>query len=158
MKKQSPSLLESIGQKKPFSSIGQETLVSLLKTADVIRTRAERDLEPYGLTFQQYNVLRILRGAGEPLQTMEIANRLIEHAPGMTRLLDRLEAKKLIQRERLSTDRRVVMCSLTETGRELLRSSDTAMDRIDHTTLESMNMTDLKSLLSILADVRERFF
>ncbi|MBN9399015.1 MAG: MarR family transcriptional regulator ['Candidatus Kapabacteria' thiocyanatum] len=158
MKKQQPSLLESIGQTRPFSSIGQETLVSLLKTADVIRTRAERDLEPYGLTFQQYNVLRILRGAGEPLQTMEIANRLIEHAPGMTRLLDRLEAKKLIQRERMSTDRRVVLCSLTEAGRELLLSSDAAMDKIDHTTLESMDMTDLKSLLTILADVRERFF
>jgi DNA-binding MarR family transcriptional regulator len=104
--------------------VAAEAVTNLLRAAD----RAARCLEgffaDYGLTGQQFNVLRILRGAGTPLPTMEIANRLIQQTPGSTGLVDRLEAKGLIVRERSTTDRRVWLCSLTAEGRALLTEVD----------------------------------
>ncbi len=78
-----------------------------MRTADLARRRITTVIEPHGLTPQQFNVLRILRGAGpDGLPTLEVANRMIEQAPGITRLLDRLEAKELIKRHRCPKDRR----------------------------------------------------
>ena len=88
-----------IKQKKPFRSRQQEAGLALLRTADVVRRRIARVIEPHGVTLQQYNVLRILGGAGkEGMPTLEIAGRMIERTPGITRLLDRLEAKRLVRR------------------------------------------------------------
>src|SRR5438067_12213601 len=96
-----------------------------MRTADVIRRFIGTVIEPHGITSQQYNVLRILRGAGlEGLPTLEIAERMIEQAPGITRLLDRLEAKKLVRRERPSDNRRQVLCYVTKAGLDLVRELD----------------------------------
>ncbi|HSN86827.1 MAG TPA: MarR family transcriptional regulator, partial [Thermoanaerobaculia bacterium] len=88
-----------------------------MRTTDLVRRAIARLLEPYDMTPQQYNVLRILRGAGEEgIPTLEISDRMIEQAPGITRLLDRLEAKKLVRRQRCPEDRRQVLCWLTPEG------------------------------------------
>ncbi|HZJ72423.1 MAG TPA: MarR family transcriptional regulator, partial [Planctomycetota bacterium] len=100
-------LQREIRQTRPFPSVEAEAVVGLMRTADVVKRGLARVVEPRGLTLQQYNVLRILRGAGpEGLPTLEIAGRMIEQAPGVTRLLDRLEAKNLVQRARCPRDRR----------------------------------------------------
>src|SRR5215216_4972343 len=100
MEETSP-LQREIRQGKPFRSRGQEVVVALIRTSDLVRRAVGRVLEPYDITLQQYNVMRILRGAGERgLPTLEIAERMVEHAPGVTRLLDRLEAKGLVRRQR----------------------------------------------------------
>ena len=84
-----------------------DTMVALMRTADLARRTITGVIEPHGLTPQQFNVLRILRGAGaEGLPTLEVANRMIEQTPGITRLLDGLEAKELIKRQRCPKDRR----------------------------------------------------
>ncbi len=94
------ALAREIQQKRPFQSARQEAALGLLKTVDVLRLHISRVLEPFGVTDQQYNVLRILRGAGQDgLPTLEIAERMIERAPGITRLIDRLETKGLVSRE-----------------------------------------------------------
>ncbi len=99
-------LQEEIKQTKPFRSVSQEAMIGLFRTTDMLRRRASTLLDPEGITPQQYNVLRILRGAGtEGLPTLEIASRMIEQAPGITRLLDRLETKRLVSRERCPEDR-----------------------------------------------------
>src|SRR6266545_2488093 len=96
-----------------FRTREQEAAVGLLRTTDAIRRHFSAIVEPHGITLQQYNVLRILRGAGKKgLPTLEIAQRMIEQTPGITRLIDRLETKNLVERERGATDRRCVFCGL----------------------------------------------
>ena len=111
------SIRDEIQQTRPFASAADEAVVTLLGTADRVRAALSRVVEAHGITLQQYNVLRILRGAGpEGLPTLEIAARMIEHSPGITRLLDRLEASGLVRRERCPEDRRQVLCHATDAG------------------------------------------
>ena len=124
------SVRDEIKQGRPFRSPADETVVTLLRTADRLRTRLSGVVEAHGITLQQYNVLRILRGAGEAgLPTLEIAGRMIEHSPGITRLLDRLEARQLVRRERCPHDRRQVLCYATAAGLRLLALVDDPLER-----------------------------
>src|ERR687897_938950 len=101
MRDETSALQKEIRQTRPFQSRGQEAVLALMRTTDLARRVIGKVLEPYDVTAQQYNVLRILRGAGEAgLPTLDIADRMIEQAPGITRLIDRLEAKGLVRRER----------------------------------------------------------
>jgi DNA-binding MarR family transcriptional regulator len=116
---------EEIKQTRPFRTRGEEAAIALMRTADLLRRAVAGIVEPHGITPQQYNVLRILRGAGEKgLPTLEIAERMIEATPGITRLIDRLERKELVLRKRCPTDRRQVFCIITGGGLRLL-------DRLD---------------------------
>ncbi len=121
---------DEIKQTRPFASPADEAVVTLLRTADKLRAALSAVVEPHGITLQQYNVLRILRGAGDAgLPTLEIAARMIEHNPGITRLLDRLEAKKLVRRERCPHDRRQVLCYATPLALRTLRETDGPVER-----------------------------
>jgi DNA-binding MarR family transcriptional regulator len=148
-------LQREIRQGKPFRSRGQEVVVALLRTADLIRRMVGRTLEPYDITVQQYNVLRILRGAGEQgLPTLEIAERMIEQAPGVTRLLDRLEIKGLVRRERCAQDRRQVLCWLTTPGLELVERLDEPVDSADAEAVAMLTPEEQDRLLRMLDTVR----
>jgi DNA-binding MarR family transcriptional regulator len=150
------SLLQrEIRQGKPFRSRGQEVVVALLRTADLVRRVVGRTLEPYDITVQQYNVLRILRGAGEKgLPTLEIAGRMIEQAPGVTRLLDRLEVKALVRRERCAQDRRQVLCWLTPAGIELVERLDEPVDSADAEAVAMLTPEEQDRLLRMLDAIR----
>jgi DNA-binding MarR family transcriptional regulator len=117
------TIRDEIRQTKPFESPSDEAVVTLLATADRVRTALSGATEAHGVTLQQYNVLRILRGAGPTgIPTLEIAARMIERSPGVTRLLDRLEARGLVRRARCAEDRRQVLCHATaKAGRALAR-------------------------------------
>jgi DNA-binding MarR family transcriptional regulator len=118
-------LREEIRQSKPFDSPAQEAILALYRTSDMLRRRFTQIVEPHGISLQQYNVLRILRGAGKTgTPTLDIADRMIEMTPGVTRLLDKLEAKRLVRRERCPEDRRQVLCWTTESGLRLLAELD----------------------------------
>ncbi|HEY8021884.1 MAG TPA: MarR family transcriptional regulator, partial [Thermoanaerobaculia bacterium] len=107
MNEERTPLQKELQQRRPFGSRGQESVIAVLRTADLLRRRLSQASEPHGITFQQYNVLRILRGAGgEGLPTLAIGERMVEQAPGVTRLLDRLEAKGLATRSRGESDHR----------------------------------------------------
>lgn len=134
------SVRTEIRQTRPFRSPAEEAVVGLLLTADQLRRQLAAVIEPSGITQQQYNVLRILRGSHpEPLPTLEIAERMIERTPGITRLLDRLEAKGLVARARSSADRRCVYCRITDRGQALLASLDDAVHAV---ALESVSLLD----------------
>ncbi len=155
MSEQSSALQREIGQTRPFRSPAQEATVSILRTADVVRRRLVEVVEPHGVTLQQYNVLRILRGAHpDPLPTLEIGERLIERMPGITRLLDRLEEKGLVRRERCSDDRRLVHCWITPAGLELLAAMDDAMDRADDDAVAELEPDETMALTALLERVR----
>jgi DNA-binding MarR family transcriptional regulator len=148
-------LQREIRQGKPFRSRGQEVVVALIRTADLVRRVVGRVLEPYDITVQQYNVLRILRGAGEQgLPTLEIGERMVEHAPGVTRLLDRLEAKGLVRRQRCPEDRRQVLCWLTPGGTELVEKLDEPVDSADADAVAMLAPEDQERLLRLLDAVR----
>lgn len=149
-------LLGDIKQTRPFESPRQQAGVGLLRTADVLRQRFSDVCGRHGITLQQYNVLRILRGARpEPLPTMEIADRMIERTPGITRLLDRLDRKGLATRERCAEDRRQVLCSITSEGLALLESLDEPMDREDRAALEALDDDEIAVLNRLLDRVLE---
>lgn len=148
-------LQREIRQGKPFRSQGQEVVVALLRTADLVRRVVGRTLEPYDITVQQYNVLRILRGAGEQgLPTLEIAERMIEQAPGVTRLLDRLEVKGLVRRQRCAQDRRQVLCWLTPAGLDLVERLDDPVDSADAEAVAMLTPEEQDRLLRMLDAIR----
>jgi DNA-binding MarR family transcriptional regulator len=149
------SLEREIRQSRPFESRAQEGVVALFRTADLLRRTLTRVVEPYGITLQQYNVLRILRGAGEKgLPTLEIAERMIEHSPGATRLLDRLVAKGLVRRERCPEDRRQVLCWITPGGLEVLAGLDQPILTGDHAFFAPLAVKEMEGLLRALEALR----
>jgi len=155
MPRRDSQLQREIKQQRPFRNSAQEAVVGLLRTADVARQQLTEALAPRGLTLQQYNVLRILRGAGEQgLPTLDIAERMIERAPGITRLLDRLEAKGLVRRVRCPEDRRQVLCWPTPDALDLLASLDDLTDRTDRAIVANLRNQDLIELIRLLDRVR----
>lgn len=148
-------LQREIRQTRPFVSSRHEAVLSVLRTADLLRGVISASLAPAGITMQQYNVLRILRGAGEPgLPTLAIGERMIESAPGVTRLLDRMEKRHWVTRERCPKDRRVVYARLTPAGEALLASLDLPIARNAATTLPGISDARVTQLVDLLAEVR----
>jgi DNA-binding MarR family transcriptional regulator len=117
-----PSRLQAeIKQTKPFSSLEQEAILGLLRTAAIVDHSNDETLRPFGLTTTQFNVLRILRGAGpDGLCGREIGERMINRVPDVPRLLERLEKAELITRERDAEDRRHVTARISTKGKQLL--------------------------------------
>jgi DNA-binding MarR family transcriptional regulator len=129
--------------------------ISLQKTADFLGQDAEHLFKPYDLTGTQYNVLRILRGA-EPdgLACSSISERMISHDPDMTRLLDRMEKRGLISRQRQTDDRRVVKARITQEGHSLLKSLDQPVREMHKLQFRHMPAARLKKLAELLEEVR----
>lgn len=149
------SLREEIRQAKPFESPAQEAILSVYRTSDMFQRRFVSLVEPHGISLQQYNVLRILRGAGEEgTPTLDIADRMIEQTPGITRLLDKLEAKHLVRRKRCAEDRRQVLCWITDAGLNLLAGLDKPMVQASVDALQSLTHAEVRQLISILEKVR----
>ena len=150
------TLQEEIQQTRPFRSKGQEATLALFRTGDVLRRHLAACFAESGITHQQYNVLRILRGAGaDGLPTLSIADRMIEQAPGITRLIDRLVSKELVIRERALGDRRRVQCFISEIGLELLSRLDHPVDQADECVMRTLQEEEKQQLIQILAKIRQ---
>jgi DNA-binding MarR family transcriptional regulator len=150
------TIIEEIKQTRPFESKSQEAVVALLRTAHLIRRRVDAITASEGLTSQQYNVLRILRGAKTPLPTMEISDRMIETACGITRLISTLEEKALIRREQWEGDRRHMLCQITPAGLRVLERLDDAFSDFDNNATGNLSSDQLGDLLEMLSEIRER--
>lgn len=105
-----------------FTNVKEKALINILYTANWISSYQNEFFKPYGISRQQFNILRILRGANTPLKVQIIKKRMIERAPNATRLMDKLHAKGLIKRASCEEDRRVVYIEITKTGEALLAS------------------------------------
>jgi DNA-binding MarR family transcriptional regulator len=146
---------EEINQQRPFRSRTVEAGAAILRTGDLIRRHLDMVLEPYGITWQQYNVLRILRGAGpDGLPTLTIGERMIERNPGVTRLVDRLVDKGLVSRTRGTVDLRQVLCRLTPQGLKLLARLDAPIDEADDFMMSGLNERQLGVLIDLLGQIR----
>ncbi|MGD2044624.1 MAG: MarR family transcriptional regulator [Gemmatimonadota bacterium] len=149
------SILEDIKQSKPFRTLSQEAYLGLLRTADDSKRYISGVLEPAGVTVQQYNVLRILRGAGEDgLPTLAIGERMLERTPGVTRLIDRMERKGWVERSRCTEDRRRVWCKITKSGLTLLDDLQESVNRSDDIFHEVLDEKELRALIDYLDRIR----
>jgi DNA-binding MarR family transcriptional regulator len=153
--KRTKTLREEIRQSKPFESSAQEAILELYRTTDQLQRRFSKLIEPYGISLQQYNVLRILRGAGKQgTPTLEIADRMIEQTPGITRLLDKLEKKGMVRRERRPEDRRQVLCWITKEGLDLLAGLDQPISAAGTGAMEPLKLAEQRALIEMLERLR----
>ncbi len=144
-----------IRQRKPFATETQEAAVALMRTTDLVRSRVAAVIEPFGITLQQYNVLRILRGAGdEGTPTLDIADRMVERTPGITRLLDRLEAKKLVRRRRCPEDKRQILCWITPDGLHVLFKLDRPVLDATEAIFAGLSPDEVRVLIRLLDGIR----
>lgn len=149
------SVQQDIQQRKPFRSLAQEATIALLRTASVVGRTYTRVLEAHGLSFAQYNALRIIRGAGSAgIATLAIRERMIEDGTTITRLIDKLENAGLIERERSMSDRRHIICVATADGRRLLDRLDPLVDDADEAAVAALSQRQLENLVDALNVVR----
>lgn len=148
-------LLDEIKQTKPFASLEEEVLLNLQRTAETLSWQIANVLKPVQLTAVQYNVLRILRGSGDNgIKCSEISERLITKDSDITRLLDRLESRNLIQRQRDCKDRRIILTRITPTGLELLADLDEPVTTASRRQLEHFSKKQLEQLNNLLVAAR----
>ena len=151
------NLRSELQQRKPFSSLEQEATLNIARTEAALREPLEELLKGAGVSLTQYNVLRILRGAGpEGLTRNEIRDRLINRMPDVTRLLDRMEDAGWVNRTRETDDRRCVATHLTRSGRSLVDSLDAPVQEEHSRRLSHMTKTQLKMLIDLLSIARRK--
>jgi DNA-binding MarR family transcriptional regulator len=146
-----------IGQSKLFRRLEDEAFVKLQQTADALMQGVAAALKPLRLSPAQYNVLRVLRGAGsDGLACREIAERMITRDPDITRLLDRLEDRGLITRTRDRADRRVIATRITEKGLRILKDLDGPIAALHAEQLGHLGDQRLRSLIDLLEAARAK--
>jgi DNA-binding MarR family transcriptional regulator len=138
-----------------FGTPQHEAVLGLIRTAASLADALDEVLKPHGLGGAQYNVLRILRGAGEDgLCRNEVRDRMLTRMPDMTRLLDRMEESGLVMRSRDATDRRVVSTRLTEAGRNLVDALDAPVSAVHERRMRKLSDVQLRSLNELLEIIR----
>lgn len=152
----SGKLAREIQQAKPFASLEEEAFLNLGRTYESLVEKVTGLLKLYQLTATQYNMLRILRGAGPAgLTCSQATERMLSPDPDVTRLLDRMEARGLIERERSREDRRVVVTRITEHGLALAAQIDRPLTELLAGLLGRLGKNRLKELIEMLETLRE---
>jgi DNA-binding MarR family transcriptional regulator len=148
-------LQKELKKRNPFDSLEQEAMLNLVRTNDQFQICFTRLFRKYGLTPAQYNVLRILRGAGEPLPILEIADRMVTVVPGITGLVDRLEQAGWVKRLRSQEDRRVIHVEATPKALALLAKLDEPLLGLHRDLLGHLTQDELRQLSRLLEKARQ---
>jgi DNA-binding MarR family transcriptional regulator len=151
----SGKLAAEISQTKPFSCREEEAFLNLARSYEFLLHRLAELLKTSNLSNTQYNMLRILRGAGESgINCTEAAQRMVSHDPDVTRLLDRLEARGLILRSRSLADRRVVVAKITQVGLDLLGELDQPLVDLHSSQMQRLTPEQIEELIGLLELLR----
>jgi len=154
---QKSSLATALKQNKPFVSLEQEVYLSILRTASELSHAVDQFFRPFDITPSQYNVLRILQGAGtDGLCRNEISERMVTATPDMTRLLDRMEKAGWVTRERAEEDRRQVSTHITKSGMELLARLEKPTGDFVMSLFTGATTRDLKTVLKVNDQIRTK--
>lgn len=145
---------EAIKQKRPFRNMHQKAVVNLIYTTNWLTDQLREHLKPYDITVQQYNVLRILRGAAKPISTSDIRDRLLDKMSDTSRMVDRLCQKELVIRTICPSDKRLVDVTLSERGEKILEELDRISPEMDQ-ILGNLSMEEAEMLSSLLDKIRE---
>ncbi|MGV3486758.1 MAG: MarR family winged helix-turn-helix transcriptional regulator [Planctomycetaceae bacterium] len=148
------NLRDQLKKRGPFASLEQESLLSILRTSDLLENRLARLLREYELTPSQYNAMRIMRGENKPLPCLEVASRMIQVAPAITRVIDQLVSRELVEKIQSADDRRVFLVALAPEGSKLLRKLDRPIERLEHSLLGSIPKAELQKLNQVLELIR----
>ena len=152
---QKSSLATALKQKRPFVSLEQEVYLSILRTASELSYAVDQFFRPFDITPSQYNVLRILRGAGaEGLCRNEISKRMVTATPDMSRLLDRMEKAGWVTREQAEDDRRQVSTYITKSGMKLLETLERPIRDFLTRLFDGATVNDLKAVLKLNDQIR----
>ena len=149
-----PALKDELKKRGPFASLEQEATLAILRTSDLLENRLARLFREHGLTLSQYNVLRILRGEGKPLPCLEVAQRMVQVAPAITRVVDQLLKLDLIRKKQSDEDRRVFTIELKPAAKRLLGKLDQPVLDLHSALLTGVSKHDQKHLVRILESVR----
>jgi DNA-binding MarR family transcriptional regulator len=148
-------LVREIQQTKPFALLEEEAFLNLVRTSEFLQQRISELFKGYQLTPTQYNLLRILRGAGrDGITCSQAGERMVTHDPDVTRLMDRLEARRLILRERSREDRRVVVTRISDEGLALVNSLDQPIEASMKQHLGHLGRPKLEQLVDLLESLR----
>ena len=151
------SLQHELGKRKPFELLEEEVFLNLVRTTAQLGSPFAELFKRHGLSEATYNILRILRGHGDPGRSCgQIGEQLVARVPDVTRLIDRLEEAGLVTRNRTTQDRRVVLIQITDSGRQLLNSLDGPVADLHRAQFAHLSRADLKQLNVLLADARSR--
>jgi DNA-binding MarR family transcriptional regulator len=140
-------------QQSKFRNEYHKTVVNLIFTYNWITEKTKQFFEKGDITSQQYNILRILRGAGKPLSTLQIRQRMLDKMSDTSRIVDRLVKKELVQKVICKTDRRLVDVTITDAGLQLLDKLDSYNEQMD-AMLESLTEEEAKMLNNLLDKIR----
>ena len=149
------SLLQTeLKKRMPFESPAQEAWLNLVRTTSQLQIHFERLIASFGLTSSQYNILRILRGEGQPLPILEIAHRMIVVVPGITGLIDRLEKAGFVVRKRCTQDRRVIYIAITDSAQNVLARVDQPLHALHEETMRPLTRPEQRELVRLLEKLR----
>jgi len=148
-------LQHELKKRGPFESIEQEVVINLVRTNDQFQYRFAQLFKKFELTRPQYNILRILRGEGAPLPSLEIASRMISAAPATTSLIDKLEKRKLVRRTRCTKDRRVWHVHLTSKGKQLVEKVDQPNLDMHSQLVGHLSKKECRQFIELLEKARE---
>lgn len=150
-------LQKELKQNKSFRSLEEETILNVARTAEYLTSALSSVLKAANLTVAQYNALRILRGAGSGgLSCGEISERMVTKESDITRLLDRIEARSFISRERPADNRRTVVARITDEGEGVLAELDASVDELHQNLVAHLGVKKLTNLKDLLETVRNR--
>ena len=149
-----PDLARELQMQRPFESAELEAFLNLVRTSDQLQSDFSELFRPYGLTMQQYNVLRILRGEAKPMPCLEVADRMIQVVPAITGLIDRLEKQELVSRERCTEDRRIVYIEITKKALTLLKKMDEPVNELHKRLVGHLTRAELRELSRLLEKAR----
>lgn len=149
-------LAKEIGKKQPFAVPAEEAFLNLMRTCSILGAQGNRLMREKGLAEPSYNILRILRGAGDEGRCgFEIASSMIANVPDMTRLIDRLEKMKFLERKRMDQDRRLVRCFITKEGLDVLKELDQPILELLKQQFAKMTKQDIESINDLMVRLRE---
>lgn len=146
------SIEEDISQSK-FRNEYQKSIVNLIYTYNWMNERMKSFFDREDITSQQFNILRILRGAGKPISTLQIRERMLDKMSDTSRIVDRLILKGLAKKNTCPTDKRLVDVSITDKGKKLLEKLDTCENEMDE-VFGTLSVTEAKTLNSLLDKIR----
>lgn len=153
------TLKEELKTNLDFANIQHEVFLSLMVTVDRMSRRHSDFMSEFGISQKQYNILRILRGAGEQgIPVMEIGRRMIEKSPDVSRIIDRLIDLGFVKRRRQRKDRRVVIVTISDKGLALLSKMDDPVQKEVIDTLRHVEESDLHNLKDLLEKVRDSIY
>jgi DNA-binding MarR family transcriptional regulator len=148
-------LQKELKQTKPFKSLEEEAILNIARTAEYLASASVLVFKAADLTATQYNVLRILRGAGsEGLSCSDISERMVTKESDITRLLDRIESRGLISRERPASNRRLVIARITDAGLKVLEELDEPVAEINRQLVGHLGKEKLKAVNELMEQIR----